>query len=74
MALGAKALSSVGDKIEEVADKAGMGDTLDKAKDKLSEMKENVSEGVDSVAERVRGEAPVDESKLEKISASGEEE
>ena len=74
VALGAKMVDKVSDGIESAAESVGLDDTLDKAKEKLSDLKDSASESVDKVADRVRQESPVDTSKLEKVGAASEEE
>ena len=82
IAIGAKVADSVSDKIEDLTDKLDLDDKVEQAKEKIEALKDKVVDGdskltadtsVDEVADRVRKEAPLDESKLKLVTSNEEE-
>ncbi len=82
IAIGAKVADSVSDKIEDLTDKLDLDDKVEQAKDKIAAVKDKIVDGdskltadtsVDEVADRVRKEAPLDESKLKLVTSNEEE-
>lgn len=69
VALGSKMVGSISDKAEELADKAGMGDAFDSAKEKMGDLKDKASETIDSAKDSVSDMKDKAADKIEDVKA-----